>query len=141
MKKTTFTAVYESPREGDADNGKRFKWSYHRSKTAWILTDYDGYERTLAATWTDSIPLILQILSNHNMKPVNPQVFEIAKPESEEMQSLRTENDQLKAAAIKTLDVLSDCQAILDSVNRQVGGESHAVRIVLDRVREAIAAF
>lgn len=43
----------------------------------------------------------------------------------------------LIAAAPEMKDALDDANIILDSINRQVGGKSNAVRIVLDKVRAA----
>jgi nucleoside 2-deoxyribosyltransferase len=47
-------------------------------------------------------------------------------------------NFTLMAASPQMLDALDDCVIILDSLNRQIGGKSFAVRLVLDKARAAI---
>lgn len=46
--------------------------------------------------------------------------------------ALVAENERLREA-------LEDCNGVLDSINRQLGGKSVAVRAVLDKARAALA--
>jgi len=122
MRITKFTALLNSPRQGDPENGKSFTWSYHKGGSGyWVLTDYDGYERTLEKTWTESLPAIRQCLENHCMVPHNPSHFEIESPIIAEL-----------------LDALQDCAGVLDSINRHVAGTSVAVIAVLEKAQRAI---
>ena len=59
MKRTTFSV--EHP-----DGPLRFTfWRDSRPPPAWLLQDHEGYIRTLAPTWIDSIPMIRRIVENY----------------------------------------------------------------------------
>jgi hypothetical protein len=65
--KRTFTAL-----DG---TGASYVWKYWRDGGRWFLADPEGYVRTLAATWTDSVPRIRLILANHDQ--TTPVVLEV----------------------------------------------------------------
>ena len=56
-KKRKFTATDKS--------GAFYSWKFWRDGI-WFLEDPDGYARSLAATWIDSVPRIRTILANHD---------------------------------------------------------------------------